>query len=292
MLRRMAWWLALVLVLAVTLGGCSQEGKPTASGGQQVAQNQEASKAESQPPISPEPKQDKVTLTLYFADDQAMNVVPEERTVDKGNGNLEQLIVTELLRGPQLDPTLRATLPQGTRLLSVETRDGICYVNFSKEVQTKHWGGSAGESMTIQSVVNSLTELPNVKAVQFLLEGKKEESIWGHGITSEPIERHITTGSIYNSPERLKWLQEDRVNKGLDKWRLDPLQVAKREGGIAGFLKTDVMKLITTGASGKEVTGQAAVEVTHEGAEYRITLTQFGGPDPNHIWVIDAVEKA
>ena len=62
-------------------------------------------------------------------------------------------------------------------------------VDFSKELKTKHWGGSTGESMTIMSIVNSLTELPGIEKVQILIEGQKEDTLAGHWDLSSPISR-------------------------------------------------------------------------------------------------------
>ena len=73
-------------------------------------------------------------------------------------------------------------------MLSLTVVNGVANVDFSKEFQTRHRGGSAGEIMTIYSVVNTLTELPGVEKVQFLLEGDKLESILGHMDTTVPIE--------------------------------------------------------------------------------------------------------
>ncbi|MDQ7790111.1 MAG: hypothetical protein RDU41_08675, partial [Clostridia bacterium] len=38
---------------------------------------------EGQPPISSQPAETKVSVTLYFPDDQAMYLVPEQREVEK-----------------------------------------------------------------------------------------------------------------------------------------------------------------------------------------------------------------
>ena len=42
--------------------------------------------------------------------------------------------------------------------------------------------------MTVYSIVNSLTELPSVKKVQFLIEGEKRE-VYLHMAFDTPIER-------------------------------------------------------------------------------------------------------
>ncbi|KJS75584.1 MAG: sporulation protein [Desulfotomaculum sp. BICA1-6] len=139
-----------------------------------------------QPDISAKPAETKQTVTLYFGDDQAMYLAPEQREVNKGDESLEAVIVRELINGPQKDGLTR-TMPEGTKLLSVSVVNGVAYVNFSKEFKSKHWGGSAGESLTVYSVTNSLCKLPGIEEVQFLLEGDKQESILGNIGTIEPV---------------------------------------------------------------------------------------------------------
>ncbi|UWG96505.1 GerMN domain-containing protein [Dehalobacter sp. DCM] len=135
--------------------------------------------------VDPKPNQDKITFTLYFGDNQAMYLRGEQRTVTK-SGDTAELMVNELIKGPQAKDAI-VTIPKETKLLSLEITGGIAYVNFSKEIKTNHWGGSAGETMTVYSVVNTLTQLPEIKKVQFLIEGQKQEAIWGHFYTLEPI---------------------------------------------------------------------------------------------------------
>lgn len=127
-------------------------------------------------------------ITLYFPDENAMFVVPEEREVVVDRPK-EEIVMEELLKGPN-DPDLYpVNIPEGTKLLSIEVKEGIAYVDFSKELKEKHSGGSTGEAMTIDPIVNSLTELPNIDKVQFLIEGKKEEVLAGHVTFNEPFER-------------------------------------------------------------------------------------------------------
>ncbi|UKI38070.1 MAG: GerMN domain-containing protein [Clostridiales bacterium] len=100
---------------------------------------------------------------------------------------MKKTVITELMKGPT-DKSLRSTIPDGTKLLSVETKDGICFVNFSQEFVSKHSGGSAGEYMTVYSIVNSLTELEHIQKVQFLVDGNKLE-VFKHMVFNEPFER-------------------------------------------------------------------------------------------------------
>jgi spore germination protein GerM len=167
-----------VFLVAMTLiaGGCTafeQQPKPETT-------------SPKAPPISPKPGEEALNVTLYFGDDQAMYLVPEKREVLTKGLSAPEIVVEELIRGP-VDEKLTSVLPKETKLISVSVAEGIAFVNLSKEAQTKHWGGSAGEMMTINSIVLSLTDLEGIKEVQFLIEGEKQEAIWGHTETIEPI---------------------------------------------------------------------------------------------------------
>lgn len=135
------------------------------------------------------PAQQRVKLTLYFSDKQAQHLVREERVVSQDGKPIADLVVLELIKGPS-DPNDRGlTIPRETRLLSpVRIEQGTATVDFSKEFKTKHWGGSAGETMTVYSVVNSLTELEGIGRVVFLVEGKPLDSL-GHTDLTVPVER-------------------------------------------------------------------------------------------------------
>lgn len=191
---------ALVLLLVPALAGCGQ-GRFAVTAAAPEGRTQDTDTAQSNrdqgpqaagaadtrtPEIGAKPTPTKQRVTLYFGDRQAMYLIPEEREVVKGEETLEAVIIRELIKGPQKPDSVRV-MPEGTRLLSVSVVNGVAYVNFSKEFQTKHWGGSAGERMTIYSIVNSLCKLPGIGKVQFLLEGKKEEAILGHLDTSRTL---------------------------------------------------------------------------------------------------------
>lgn len=151
-----------------------------------LAGNDEKKPSESQPEISSEPKETSESITLYFGDQEAMYLVPEVRQVFKGNQTLEEVVIAELIKGPS-QSDLFQTVPKEAKLISIEVVDSVAYVNFNQDFQSKHWGGSTGEAMTLYSITNSLAKLPGIDQVQFLLEGKKQEAILGHSDTSEPI---------------------------------------------------------------------------------------------------------
>lgn len=128
-------------------------------------------------------------LKLFFSNADASDLVVEDRVVEvNSNQPRERSILEQLIAGPQ-DPNNYATIPPETTIRDVTTtNDGICYVNLSQEFVTKHGGGTAGEMITIYSIVNSLCELENVTSVQFLIEGEKLDVFKGHVDFSTPFQ--------------------------------------------------------------------------------------------------------
>jgi spore germination protein GerM len=74
-------------------------------------------------------------------------------------------------------------------ILDVQVKENIAYVDFKGDVTQKMQGGSAAEGMALFSIINTLVldkEL-GVTKVQFLVEGKKVETIAGHYNVGEPM---------------------------------------------------------------------------------------------------------
>lgn len=128
-------------------------------------------------------------IKVYFGNENADKVVPEQREVVVSKGDsLEAAAFAELMKGP-VQKGHHPVIPEGTKLRSVKTENGLCTLNLSKEFITNSNSGTAGESMTINSIVNTLTEINGIKKVQFLIEGKKEP-VYLHLVFDEPFSRN------------------------------------------------------------------------------------------------------
>ncbi len=97
-------------------------------------------------------------------------------------GALEALIL-----GPSTDQ-LSPILPPHARILDLQVDDDIVTVNLGDEA-ADYATGSAGESMVIGSIVNTLTEFPGIGRVRILVEGEAGVSLGGHFDLDEPLER-------------------------------------------------------------------------------------------------------
>lgn len=111
----------------------------------------------------------KTTLTLYFSDKSGMNLVAETREVHhSSNISLEKLVMEQLIEGPK-NRDLLATVPSGTKLITITVVDGVCYVNLDEMFLNQNQ--EIKEEVILYSVVNSLTELPDVDKVQISING-------------------------------------------------------------------------------------------------------------------------
>ena len=98
---------------------------------------------------------------------------------------IEQYIIAELIKGPKVKGHIRL-LPKEADIVSAETTDGTCYVNFKKSFSSKE-----SRELMIYSIVNSLTERNSVECVQFLIDGKKSDNA-GTPDISAPLYRNET----------------------------------------------------------------------------------------------------
>lgn len=140
-----------------------------------------------------EVKEDEIKIrevVLYFSDDQAMYLVAEKRNIEKPTA---KSMVMELVKGPSAESLstgkLYGTLPINLEILDVQVKENIAYVDFKGDVGEKIQGGSAAEGMALFSIINTLVldkEL-GITKVQFLVEGKKVETIAGHYNILEPM---------------------------------------------------------------------------------------------------------
>ncbi|HHX17275.1 MAG TPA: GerMN domain-containing protein [Clostridium sp.] len=126
-------------------------------------------------------------INLYFSDYQAEYTVAEIRNVEV-EGSIEETVFEELKKGPE-NQELYGVIPEGTRLLSIQTEDGICTVDLSEEFVSNQPGGTAAETITINSIVNTLTELEHVDSVQFRIEGSIREVLVHHAL-DRPFKRN------------------------------------------------------------------------------------------------------
>ena len=114
-------------------------------------------------------------IRLYFANETGDELIAINRSLafnmDISNISMERLVVEQLLAGPASEESY-PTINPNTKLLSITIKDGVCYLNFSKDILTPV--NNVTSDVTIYSIVNSLVELSNVNKVEISIEGSKE----------------------------------------------------------------------------------------------------------------------
>lgn len=119
-----------------------------------------------------------VYITVYFANEKGNKLVPSDLKVSY-DGNMqpiEKTIIGALINGPvdPNKPNMKKCIPDGTQLLKVTTKDGICYVDFNENFLNKVQG--VKPEIVLYSVVNSLDELSTVNKVQFTINGSTKKT--------------------------------------------------------------------------------------------------------------------
>lgn len=116
---------------------------------------------------------EKVNLRLYFANEAGDGLVEENRrnVVYNSNIPMEKLVVEQLLQGPMMSGAYPTINPL-TKIVSVNLKDGVCYVNLNEEFLNQPYNVSS--EVTIYSITNSLVELPNVNKVQISVSGNTD----------------------------------------------------------------------------------------------------------------------
>lgn len=119
---------------------------------------------------------DQVRIKLYFANEAGTNLIAAYREkYYSTNIPLERFVVDELLAGPSGKVEgLYPTINPATKVVSVMTKDGICYVNLDESFLTVV--NNVSTDVAVYSIVNSLVELSNINKVQILINGEVPES--------------------------------------------------------------------------------------------------------------------
>ena len=128
-------------------------------------------------------------VTLFFLREEDSKLIPEERDIvsDPSTVREAEEVIAELIKGSQTG--LVSSLPAETKLVQLFiTKEGVAYVDFSKDLVDKHPSGSTAEISTVYSIVNSLAyNFKPIKKVFILIEGEERETLGGHISLDHPF---------------------------------------------------------------------------------------------------------
>lgn len=135
----------------------------------------------------------KINATLFYIAPNGRELEPVGREVlyaPTTAGQARQIIDT-LLEPPPAGRT--PAVPPGTTVRALYlTERGEAFVDLSGDVVTAHPGGSLNEALTVYAIVNALTvNLPEVSAVQILVDGHEMDTLNGHLDLRHPLVRSL-----------------------------------------------------------------------------------------------------
>ncbi len=172
--------LAAIILLSLSLAACSPNNTQTPS------PSKDGTTAPEQ----------KLSLPVYYVkmtmDDiyliREVHQVPLTQEVARAS-------LEELIKVNPVTPGASRVLPPATQIRGITIKDGLATVDFSQEVLRANVG-AATEALGLQSIVNTLTEIPGVQKVSFMVEGKVDQECidwWGHvGLYEQPFSRDIS----------------------------------------------------------------------------------------------------
>jgi spore germination protein GerM len=115
---------------------------------------------------------DKLKIKAYFAGiGQDQKFVFEERTIFAGDPKIAVTnAVKELINGPTKSYHF-PVIPSGTKLLGVDIYENFAKINFSQDFLQNSLESGVLDEYVIYTIVNTVTEIPEIEGVIFLIEG-------------------------------------------------------------------------------------------------------------------------
>ncbi len=189
-LQKSLFLLMLSTMLLLT-AGCDQQGgnePPKASVSETAPAGGSSSKPADTDTTAKAKAPQTVEVDLYYPDAEGMKLVAVHKKLEVGQSDPYTVAVQELMKKPA-DKKLTGIFPKAAKLRSVTLKGDTAVVDFDSSIKKGFSGGSTGEEFLVGSVVNTLTNFPEIKKVQILLDGREVESLAGHMDLTRPLER-------------------------------------------------------------------------------------------------------
>lgn len=145
-----------------------------------------------EPPAAPAEQKPTVQdwqLVTYVPSEDAEHIVAKTVTVSAQ----ELTPKTALQEMLKVDAAEEYPLfPQGTtvRSVTVDRESKVATADFSRELISQNVGGSLGEILMVYIIADTLTNLDEVDAVRFSVEGEHVDTLTGHMDLSQPVRRN------------------------------------------------------------------------------------------------------
>jgi hypothetical protein len=140
--------------------------------------------------VSPSPSETasgQTTVLVYFLRGEELGTA--ERTLPKTVA-VARAAMEALVGGPNSEEKaagLGSAVPKGTRLLGISVDGTVATVDLSGEFESG--GGSLSMTARVAQVVYTMTQFKTIRAVEFMLDGERVDTIGGEGVIVEDPQR-------------------------------------------------------------------------------------------------------
>ena len=129
-------------------------------------------------------------LSLWFASRQEDALVLERRRVALSQAPFDRVRASlqELIAGPTGNALRTVSAEVKIREVFIDDQ-GTAYVDFSEALSQTHPGGLWAEMLTLRSIMQTLVaNVPEIKRMQILIEGREVETLAGHMDIRRPLD--------------------------------------------------------------------------------------------------------
>lgn len=128
-------------------------------------------------------------ITLYYATTDGSALKAVTRSVYASTGmSMEKLVLTYLMQEPE-EEDLQCVIPEGTKIISVATLDGVCLVSFDDTFLRYNY--KVSEEVAFYSIINTLCEINGVNKVQISVNGNTTYSFRDKYAMDKLYERNL-----------------------------------------------------------------------------------------------------
>ena len=112
-------------------------------------------------------------VSLYFADKETGELLPEARMIDIKQiiNDPYNVLINMLIEGPKNEKFAKV-IPDGTKVLNISKEGDTVTIDFSSEFLNYDKNADIAKNNLIYAIVNTLTELTEINHVKFLVNGE------------------------------------------------------------------------------------------------------------------------
>ena len=112
-------------------------------------------------------------VSLYFADKETGELLPEARMIDIKEiiNDPYNVLMNMLIEGPKNEKFTKV-IPDGTKVLNINKEGDTLTIDFSSEFLNYDKNADIAKNNLIYSIVNTMTELTEINHVKFLVNGE------------------------------------------------------------------------------------------------------------------------